>query len=130
MSKAPAQQSITLEEINQIIWKHLEERDWHKNESRGLAISLSLEAGELLEHYQWNDRPVGGTEAVAEELADVLIYAFQIAQQNHIDIAGHIQKKLKKAAQKYPATAFKGKTGKDQSDAWLQHKISYKKEGL
>lgn len=130
MAKAPTQQNVTLEELNQTIWKHLEERDWHKNESRGIAISLSLEAGELLEHYQWGSEPAGGAQAVGEELADVLIYAFQIAQQNNIDIAYHIQKKLKKAAEKYPAAHFKGKTGKASSDTWLEHKMSYKKEGL
>jgi len=130
MAKAPAQQDITLETLNQIIWKHLEARDWHQNASRGIAISLALEAGELLEHYQWGDQPVGGKDAVGEELADVLIYAFQIAQQNDIDIAEHIKKKLEKAAAKYPAEAFKGKKGKEHKDAWLTHKMNYKKEGL
>ncbi|HET6747411.1 MAG TPA: MazG-like family protein [Candidatus Saccharimonadales bacterium] len=130
MSKAPAQQEISLETLNQIIWKHLEARDWHRNKSRGLAISLALEANELLEHYQWGEEPVGGRDAIAEELADVLIYAFQIAQQNDIDIADHIKKKLEKAAAKYPAEAFKGKLGKEHSDAWFKHKMDYKKKGL
>ena len=128
--KAPQQQSVTLEALNQTIWSHLEERDWHHNPTRGLAISLCLEANELLEHYQWSDTPVGDNEAIGEELADVLIYAFQIAQQNNIDIADHIQRKLKKAALKYPAASFKGKTKKERTGAWLQHKITYKKEGL
>lgn len=127
---APSQQKISLETLNQMIWQHLEERDWHHNASRGIAISLSLEAGELLEHYQWGEKPAGGREAVAEELADVFIYAFQIAQQNNIDIADHIKKKLKKAALKYPAESFKGKTGQEINDAWLKHKTQYKKEGL
>lgn len=130
MAKAPTQQAITLEELNQKIWQHLEARDWHQNEPRGIAISLALEANELLEHYQWGGDPVGGADAVGEELADVLIYAFQIAQRNNIDIAEHIYNKLEKAAKKYPAEHFKGKKGKDHSDAWLQHKINYKKEGL
>jgi len=130
MSKAPTQQEISLEALNQIIWTHLEARDWHRNASRGLAISLSLEANELLEHYQWGDEPVGGKEAVGEELADVLIYAFQIAQQNNIDIADHIQQKIKKAAAKYPAEAFKGKVGKEHGNAWIKYKMDYKKKGL
>lgn len=127
---APTQQNITLETINQRIWDHLEERDWHNNPSRGLAISLSLEASELLEHYQWGDTPVGGSEAVGEELADVLIYAVQIAQQNNIDIADAIEKKLVKAAKKYPADDFKGKTGADHQEAWMRNKLAHKKEGL
>ncbi len=128
--KAPTQQEITLESINQTIWKHLEARDWHHNPTRSIAISLVLEASELLEHYQWGDEPVGGKEAVGEELADVLIYAFQIAQQNNIDIAAHIEKKLEKAAAKYPAEAFKGKIGKERRETWLKHKMDHKKEGL
>lgn len=126
---APKQQDITLEELNQTIWKHLEERDWHTNPSRGLAISVALEANELLEHYQWGDEPVGGTQEVGEELADILIYSMQIAQQNNIDIADAINKKLEKAAKKYPASDFKGK-GKDERRAnWMKNKMAHKKTG-
>ena len=128
--KAPLQQDVTIETLNQIIWKHLEDRDWHKNPSRGLAISLALEANELLEHYQWNDDPVGGKSAVGEELADVFIYGIQIAQQNGIDIVDAIKHKLQKAAHKYPASDFKGKDAASQNSAWVKNKLAHKKEGL
>lgn len=127
---APKQQEVTLETLNQRIWTHLEERDWHRADSRGLAISLSLEASELLEHYQWGDRPVGGKEAIGDELADVLIYAFQFAQQNDIDIAQFIEQKLEKAARKYPAEQFKGKIGEDRNEAWMKARLAHKKDGL
>jgi NTP pyrophosphatase (non-canonical NTP hydrolase) len=127
---APKQQNVTLEELNQRIRKHLEARDWHKNPSRGLAISMALEANELLEHYQWSDRPVGGVEAVGEELADVFIYGIQIAQQNNIDIAAMIEKKLEKAAAKYPAENFKGKNVSEQNENWIKNKLAHKKSGL
>jgi len=127
---APKQQPVTLEELNQLIWSHLVERDWHNNPSRGLAISMALEANELLEHYQWRDEPVGGAEAVGEELADVFIYGMQIAQQNNIDIAEAIKRKLKKAAEKYPAENFKGKSAAEKRAAWLQSKLSHLKTGL
>jgi NTP pyrophosphatase (non-canonical NTP hydrolase) len=130
MSKAPIQQDVTIEQLNQRIWKHLEERDWHTNASRGLAISLALEANELLEHYQWSDTPVGGTDAIGEELADVLIYAIQIAQQNNIDIVDHIEHKLEKAARKYPASDFKGKSTTEKRAAWVKNKLNHKKVGL
>lgn len=126
----PAQQNLTLEELNRQIWRHLEARDWHNNPARGLAISLALEANELLEHYQWSDEPVGGREAVAEELADVLIYAMQIAQQNKIDIAAEITKKLEKAAKKYPAQDFKGKNASEKRANWQKRKLSHRKTGL
>ncbi len=124
------QQDVTLDGLNQIVWKHLEERDWHNNPPRGLAISLALEASELLEHYQWGDEPVGGQEAIAEELADVLIYALQIAQVNNIDIATAINKKLHKAALKYPASDFKGKDSTEKNAAWMKNKLAHRKEGL
>lgn len=127
---APKQQPVTLEELNQLIWDHLEARDWHKNPSRGLAISMALEANELLEHYQWQDEPVGGADAVGEELADVFIYGMQIAQQNNIDIAEHIKRKLEKAAKKYPAENFKGKSAAEKRSAWLENKLAHQKTGL
>lgn len=127
---APKQQDVTLEELNQTIWQHLEARDWHKNPSRGLAVSMALEAGELLEHYQWADEPVGGTEAVGDELADVFIYGMQIAQQNGIDIAHHIQRKLDKSDKKYPAEKFKGTNDEEHHAAWLESKLSHQKTGL
>lgn len=124
------QQNVTIEELNQVVRHHMEERDWHTNPSRGLAISLSLEANELLEHYQWGDIAVGGEEAVGEELADVFIYAIQIAQQNNIDIVDHIYRKLEKAALKYPAKDFKGKDKDAMRNTWIKNKIAYKKKGL
>lgn len=130
MKRAPKQQAVTVEELNQLIWEHLEERDWNKDTSRGTAISLSLEANELLEHYQWSEEPVGGIEAIGEELADVFIYAVQIAQQNNIDIVSHVKHKLEKAAKKYPASDFKGKDKEERHKAWMHRKLTHKKEGL
>lgn len=127
---APKQQAVTLEELNQIIWNHMEARDWHTNPSRGIAISLSLEANELLEHYQWQDEPAGGTEAVGEELADIFIYGIQFAQINNIDLADHIKRKLEKAAKKYPAENFKGKTAEEMKKNWIKNKLDHKKTGL
>jgi NTP pyrophosphatase (non-canonical NTP hydrolase) len=127
---APKQQDVTVETINQLVWDHLEARDWQNNPPRGLAISMALEAGELLEHYQWGDTPVGGTEAVGEELADVFIYGMQIAQVNNIDLVDHIKRKLEKAAKKYPAEDFKGKDAKEKRAAWMKRKLEHQKTGL
>ncbi|CPZ28430.1 Uncharacterised protein [Mycobacteroides abscessus] len=55
------------------------ERGWDKtNSSRSLAISLSLEANELLELYQWTEDPSGSVSELADELADILIWLFMI----------------------------------------------------
>lgn len=127
---APKQSNASLEELNQLIWKHLEARDWHRAQPRGLAVSLSLEANELLEHYQWRDTPVGSKEDLAAELADIIIYAFQFAQSQEIDIEAAIRKKLDKAAKKYPAAKFKGKTANDMHKEWVDTKLHYPKKGL
>jgi NTP pyrophosphatase (non-canonical NTP hydrolase) len=128
--RTPRQSDQTFDEIAQIIWQYLVEREWQNNPSRGLATSIALEAGELLEHYQWHDEPVGDKEELAAELADIFIYAFQFAMTNDIDIAGAMKLKLDKAAKKYPAKSFQGKSAEERSAAWIDAKLHYKKEGL
>jgi NTP pyrophosphatase (non-canonical NTP hydrolase) len=121
---------MSIDELSKTIWQHLDERDWLEGKPQSLAISIALEASELLEHYQWSEKPVGDKQALAEELADIFIYAFQFAQVNEIDIAQAIQDKLAKAAKKYPSEQFKGKKGQERSDAWIKAKTTYRKEGL
>ncbi len=124
------QQSASFEDINQLVWQHLEARDWHNNPPRGLATSIALEAAELLEHYQWSDEAVGTTDDLASELADIFIYAFEFAQSQDIDIVAAIKHKLEIAAKKYPAENFKGQKPEDKRSAWLNAKLNYKKTGL
>ncbi len=62
---------------------------------RNLAISLSLEANEVLEHYQWNESSVI-KEDLASELADVALYLLQLASITDIDLEKAILEKLKK----------------------------------
>lgn len=130
MNKPLQQTNLTFQDILDKIYAHLEERDWHHQPPRGLAISLALEAGELLEHYQWSDQPKSSKDELAAELADIMIYAFQFAMQEGIDIPAAILQKLAVQAKKYPAKEFKGKTTSDQNEAWLKAKVAYKKEGL
>jgi NTP pyrophosphatase (non-canonical NTP hydrolase) len=124
------QSSETFANINSAIMRHLEERDWQNNPPRGLAISIALEAAELMEHYQWSDNPIGNRDELAAELADILIYAFEFAQVNEIDMAEAIKKKLKKSAEKYPAEAFKNKTSEERRTAWIDGKRNYQKEEI
>ena len=122
----------SIHELGRIVWQHLVDRDWDDPEPRSLAISLSLEANELLEHYQWHKEPVGDKEALGEELADILIYALQYAHVMGIDPAEAIRDKLAKSAKKYPAKQFKGKAGPERTELWLQAKINHRehKKGL
>lgn len=124
------QSTRSFAEIDTIITEYMLERDWLKNDSRSLVTSITLEAAELLEHYQWSDKPVGTTDELGEELADVLIYAFQFAHINKIDIADAMLKKLEKAKKKYPAEAFKNKNSEERREAWMQAKLNHHKEGL
>lgn len=60
---------------------------------RNLAISLSLEAAEILEHFQWREQPVNKDE-LASELADVTLYLLQLASVLGIDLEEAVLKKL------------------------------------
>jgi NTP pyrophosphatase (non-canonical NTP hydrolase) len=105
----------------------LDERDWRfdKSNARGLPISISLEAAELLEHYQWNDKPVGDEAELASELADIFIYGFEFAQVYDINIAEAIEQKLEKQSKKYPKETFNAEN--NDREAWVKAKIAYNK---
>ena len=62
---------------------------------RNLAISLVLEASEVLEHFQWGEQSAD-PDALAEELADVLLYLLQLAEINGVDLGDEVMKKLAK----------------------------------
>lgn len=82
-----------------------EERDWRQfHTEKDLALSISLEANELLEIYQWKTSEEGNLdrEHLKEELADVLIYSFMMADNLGFDIDEIIAEKLVKNAKKYP----------------------------
>ncbi|MCY4073711.1 MAG: nucleotide pyrophosphohydrolase [Chloroflexi bacterium] len=72
---------------------------------RNLAISLVLEASEVLEHFQWGEE-CADPEALAEELADVMLYLLQLAEINGVDLGEEVMKKLAKNRERdWPAPA-------------------------
>lgn len=81
---------------------------------RSLAISISLEAAELLEHFQWDDSDYAEkkehVEEIKKELADVIIYCLQFAAANSIDIVRAVESKVAENAKKYPARLFQNST--------------------
>ena len=94
------------------IRKFTTDRDWGQFHSPGnLAKSISIEANELLECFQWSDTEYN-LEHVKEELADVLNYALLIANKYNFDVAQIILDKIEKNAQKYPDEKAKGKAKK------------------
>lgn len=92
-----------------------EERDWKQfHKPKDLAISLTLEAAELLEHFQWrSDDEVRvyvreHKEDVADEIADVFNYLLQLADDLEIDVIEASYCKLEKNAKKYPVAKSRG----------------------
>ena len=87
-------------------------RDWRQFHSpKNLSMSIAIEAAELMEHFQWLTTAEAAAlaqenrvarEAIAEELADVLIYCFSLADVLEYDLAEIIFDKLVKNEQKYP----------------------------
>ncbi len=95
------------------------ERDWEQFHSpKNLASALIVEAGELLEHFQWlteaqsRELPADKREAVAAEVADVLLYLLQLATALGIDPIQAAQTKLAANALKYPIDRARGTSKK------------------
>ena len=91
--------------INKII-KFRDDRNWSQyHNPKDLVISLSLEASELLELFQWNSSEEtvnNNLDEIKEELADVLIYSILLSDRLDIDIEKIIKDKLEKSKEKYP----------------------------
>ena len=97
-----------LEQVKQRIDKFNKDRDWDKFHSpSNLAKSISIEANELLECFQWNDTEFD-LENVKEELADVMNYCIQMSQVLNVDIIDIINAKMDKTEKKYPVDKAKG----------------------
>ena len=96
-----------MEKLMQEIKQFNEEREWDQFHSpENLAKSISIEAGELLECFQWNNNY--DKNEVCEELADVFTYCIQMAMKLGVDPEEIIFKKLDKTRKKYPVDKAKG----------------------
>lgn len=96
-----------MDKLMQEIRQFNEERDWDQFHSpENLAKSISIEAGELLECFQWNNNY--DKDEVCEELADVFTYCIQMAMKLDVDPEEIILKKLEKTKKKYPVEKAKG----------------------
>jgi NTP pyrophosphatase (non-canonical NTP hydrolase) len=91
------------------------ERDWDQFHSpKNLASALSVEAAELLEHFQWiteaqsKNLPPEKLAAVRDEMADVLVYLVRLADKLEVDLLDAAAQKMAKNAKKYPADRVRG----------------------
>ena len=100
-----------MKELMKEIEQFNQERDWDQFHSpENLAKSISIEAGELLECFQWNNNYE--LDEVKEELADVLNYCILMADKIGVDPKKIVLDKMEKTAKKYPVEKAKGKSTK------------------
>ena len=91
-------------------------RDWKQfHNPKDVALSLVLEAGEVMEHFQWKSKEemdkyvIEHKEEIGDELADVLYWILLMSNDLKIDVLKALEKKLKKNEDKYPVEKAKGK---------------------
>ena len=102
-----------IEEILLKLRQFNQERDWDQfHNGKDLAIGLSVEASELLESFLWKDPELVDPGKIREELADVLNYAFQMADKYNLDIKEIMLDKIRRNAEKYPVEKAKGSAKK------------------
>lgn len=102
---------IIMDDLKKELLMFQKERDWKKfHTPENLAKSISIEAAELLEHFQWQKEY--DENEVADELADVLIYCLYMADAMDFNVKEIILNKMKKNAIKYPIDKSKGNAKK------------------
>lgn len=118
ISKERSDSETTVAELRTLVDEFVAERDWSCYHSpKNLAMSIAIEAAELMEHFQWIDsdasrevaEDVEKRSAAGEELADVVAYCFAMAGAMKLDISQIIRDKMLKNHLKYPADVYRGK---------------------
>ncbi len=106
-----------LQDLVDRLVKFRDERDWEQfHTAKNLALSVSIEAAELLEHFQWTteDQELSRekTDSISQEIADILIYILLLSEKLGIDPLKAAHAKIQKNEDKYPADMVKGKSYK------------------
>ncbi len=108
-----------LDELRRRLREFAAERDWGQfHTPKNLAMALVAEGGELLEHFQWLTAdesaalPPARREAVATELADMLLYLIMLADRLDIDLVGSARNKIEANERRYPADRVRGSAEK------------------
>ncbi len=109
----------SLKALTAAVRQFADERDWDQFHSpKNLSMALIVEAGELVEHFQWltqaqsRQPDAKQQQAIALEMADVLIYLVRLADQLDIDLLTAARKKIAINAAKYPVELAKGRADK------------------
>ncbi len=96
---------VSLEELKEEVKEFRDVRDWRRYHTpKDLAVSISIEASELLELFQWKHQSLKGLdkEELSDEMADVLIYLLSLSEVTDIDLGKAVRDKLEKNRKKYP----------------------------
>ena len=108
-----------LDELREAMRRFTTEREWTPfHTPKNLAMALAGEAGELLEHFQWLTPeqsarlPVATHEAVALEMADVLLYLVRLSDVLGVDLADAARRKIRINAERYPVELARGRADK------------------
>lgn len=115
--EAKGDAETTLSDLKEAVLEFVRDRDWERFHSpKNLAMALAAESGELMEHFLW-DTPEAShqraeKEEVADELADIVIYAIEFANITGIDLSSAIVAKMRKNAEKYPIEKARGNSRK------------------
>lgn len=117
----------TVSELRAAMAEFVRERDWNQFHSpKNLAMSISIEAAELMEHFQWMESgesrrahlSTGQLAGIGEEIADVVTYALALVNELELDLTTILREKMIANRRKYPADRFRGRYG--NSDPRLQ----------
>lgn len=105
-----------IKQIIEKIKKFRDERDWMQfHDPKSMAASITIEAAELLEHFQWRSREEveeyvkENKDEIAEEIADIAMFLFELTDNLELDLIEIMEKKLKKNSEKYPVEKARGK---------------------
>ncbi len=119
----------TVSQLRRIVDRFVAERDWQQfHTPKNLAMSLAVEAAELMEHFQWltpeqswqvADQLDKKTE-VGEELSDVFCYLLALANELKLDLAAALEAKMVKNAEKYPVERYRGLFGPDDPNSGVE----------
>jgi dCTP diphosphatase len=113
--------TTTLADLRAAIAAFVAERDWAQfHNAKDLAVSICIEAAELLEEFQWHDagqvaaaaQDPAARERIRFELADILVYCLSLSNALEIDVSQAVMEKLALAGRKYPAEAYRGRARK------------------
>ena len=114
-----ADDQVTLQDLKERMATFVRERDWEQfHNPKNLSMSIAIEAGELMEHFQWKtvEQSQQLTEAalqeIGEELADIVIYSLSMANHLQIDLSDTVLDKMEKNRRKYPKEQVRGKAHK------------------